>query len=130
MTQEELLRLNQEVYQQDAYQKGQAIKRIHMQQQRVLQGGSLLILAADFAHLFLSKELHCGEISNPHTRAALRMRAFWQGYQDGALKAIEDTEEAPSVTKRSVQDHRKHHKKTRSHPRSKRRGKKHAHQST
>ena len=66
---------------QDAYQRGLSVKQRHMEIHCVLDAEATLLLAGDFAHLFLYQELHCAEVSDPHARAALRIRAFQQGYQ-------------------------------------------------
>jgi len=75
----------------DAYHKGSEMKQEHAQARRVLQGGELLALSGDYAHLLLFKEQqHSWEMTNLHERAGLRMRAFRQGYEGELLGDVEE----------------------------------------
>jgi len=77
--------------QQDAYRRGGEVKQAHVQRRRVLQGVDLLMLAADYAHLMLFKELQQSwEVTNRYERAGLRLRAFRRGYEDGPRGAFDE----------------------------------------
>jgi hypothetical protein len=72
-----------EVLQQTAYAKGQAMKQQHQRQRQVLQGTKVRMLASDFAHAHLYRELHDWHLPDTHTRIAACLKAFEDGYLHG-----------------------------------------------
>ncbi len=70
-----------EQIEQEAYVRGQQMKRWHSQQQRVINEEALMILAADFAQVSLFKSnQHMGMIT-AHERAGVCEKAFLEGYR-------------------------------------------------
>ncbi len=69
--------------QQTAYARGQAIKQRHRRQRCVLQGTKVSMLASDFAHAHLYRELQNWQVPDTHTRIAACAKAFEDGYQQG-----------------------------------------------
>jgi hypothetical protein len=69
-----------EQIQQEAYVRGQHMKQWHQQQQRVVNGEALTILAADFAQISLFKSNQDMSVVAVHERAGVCERAFLEGY--------------------------------------------------
>ena len=67
--------------QQEAYVRGQQMQQWHHQQQRVVTGEALVILAADFAHVSLFKANQRMSVVAAHERAGVCERAFLEGYR-------------------------------------------------
>ena len=70
-----------EQVQQEAYARGQQMKQWHLEQQRVVNDEALMILAADFAHVYLFKSSQHMTVGAAHERAGLCERAFQEGYR-------------------------------------------------
>ncbi len=70
-----------EQIQREAYERGQQMKQWHLQQQRVVTGEALAMLAADFAQLSLFKSTQHMSVVAAHERAGLCERAFQEGYR-------------------------------------------------
>ena len=70
-----------EEIQQEAYVRGQQMRQWHHQQQRVVTGEALLILAADFAHVSLFQASHHLGVLTAHERAGICEQAFLEGYR-------------------------------------------------
>ena len=70
-----------EQVQQEAYARGQQMKQWHLEQQRVVNDEALMILAADFAQMYLFKSSQHMTVGAAHERAGLCERAFQEGYR-------------------------------------------------
>ena len=70
-----------EQVQQEAYARGQQMKQWHLEQQRVVNDEALMILAADFAQMYLFKSYQHTTVGAAHERAGLCERAFQEGYR-------------------------------------------------
>ena len=70
-----------EQVQQEAYARGQQMKQWHLEQQRVVNDEALMILAADFAQMYLFKSYQHMTVGAAHERAGLCERAFQEGYR-------------------------------------------------
>lgn len=69
-----------EQIQQEAYVRGQRMRQWHDQQQRVVEGEALTILAADFAHIMLFRSNQHMSVVAAHERAGICEKAFLNGY--------------------------------------------------
>ena len=70
-----------EQVQQEAYARGQQMKQRHLEQQRVVNDEALMILAADFAQVYLFQSSQHMTVGTAHERAGLCERAFQEGYR-------------------------------------------------
>ena len=70
-----------EQIQQEAYARGQQMKQWHLEQQRVVNDEALMILAADFAQVYLFQSSQHMTVGAAHERAGLCERAFQEGYR-------------------------------------------------
>lgn len=70
-----------EQVQQEAYARGQQMKQWHLEQQRVVNDEALMILAADFAQVYLFQSSQHMTVGAAHERAGLCERAFQEGYR-------------------------------------------------
>lgn len=69
-----------EQIQQEAYVRGQQMRQWHDQQQRIVEGEALTILAADFAHIILFRSNQHMSVVAAHERAGICEKAFLKGY--------------------------------------------------
>lgn len=65
---------------QRAYLRGQQMRQWHEQQQRVITGEGLIVLAADFAHLVLFHANQYLSAGTAHECAGVCEQAFREGY--------------------------------------------------